>query len=324
MGISLKQHFKRRLKLQLFNATLLGTVLTANTSLAQSFEYPMKPVQVAENTWYIEAVLESFTPQNGGAIANVAFVVDGNRVLVIDSGPSKRFGEQLRQQIVNTTGQEPTDLLLTHHHPDHSLGNQAFADINIWALKETANQLKTEGNAFAESLYLMVGDWMRGTEILAPNKLIEAGLLFSDSDRFEVIALTGHTGADLLLLDRKSRVLFASDMIFFQRALATPHTPGLDVWLADIDYLRTLPFDRVIPGHGPVTSKAEALDQMEEYLRWLDQLLSESASQGLTMNELRGTEIPAEFSGIALTRYELTRTIAHLYPNYELKAFSKK
>ena len=73
-----------------------------------------------------------------------------------------------------------------------------------------------------------------------------------------------------------------------------------------------------------MTSKSEALDQMEAYLRWLDRLLSESALQGLTMNELRNAEIPAEFNSIALTRYELTRTIAHLYPNYELKAFSKK
>ena len=305
-------------------ASFLSSILGINAVYAQSFEYPMEPIQVAQNTWYIEAVRESFTPQNGGAIANIAFVRDDDRVLVIDSGPSKRFGQQLRQLIVATTGQEPTDLLLTHHHPDHSLGNQAFADINIWALKETATQLKAEGNAFAESLYLMVGDWMRGTEILAPNKVIEAGKMFSDSDRFEVIALKGHTGADLLLLDRESRVLFASDMIFFQRALATPHTPGLDVWLADINYLRTLPFDQVIPGHGPVTSKSEALDQMEAYLRWLDRLLSESALQGLTMNELRNAEIPAEFNSIALTRYELTRTIAHLYPNYELKAFSKK
>ena len=284
----------------------------------------MEPIRVAEDTWYLEAVRESFTPQNGGAIANIAFVRDDDRVLVIDSGPSKRFGEQLRRLIVNTTGQEPTDLLLTHHHPDHSLGNQAFADINIWALKETASQLKSEGNAFAESLYLMVGDWMRGTEVLAPNKIIEAGQMFSDSERFDVIALKGHTGADLLLLDKTSRVLFASDMVFFQRALATPHTPGLDVWLADIHYLRTLPFDQVIPGHGPISSKKDALDQMEHYLRWLDRLLSESAAQGLTMNELRDTEVPAEFSSIALTRYELTRTIAHLYPDYEITAFSKK
>lgn len=317
MGISLRQHFKRYL--------LLGALYALNTpASATPFVYPMEAVKVAEDTWYIEAVRESFTPENGGAIANVAFLRADDRVIVIDSGPSKRFGEQLRAKIVETTGQQPTDLLLSHHHPDHSLGNQAFADINIWAFKETDQQLKAEGNAFAETLYQMVGDWMRGTEVLPANRTLVPGSLFTDTDRLEVIGLSGHTGADLLLLDRKSRVLFASDMIFFQRALATPHTPGIDVWLKDIAYLRTLEFDTIIPGHGPVTSKQAALDQMEQYLTWLDNLLSEAAAQGLTMNELRNSDIPLEFNSIALTRYELTRTIAHLYPDYELRAFSKK
>lgn len=317
MGISLRQHFKRYL--------ITGALYALGSpASATPFVYQMEPVKVAEDTWYIEAVRESFTPENGGAIANVAFLRADDRIVVIDSGPSKRFGEQLRAKIVETTGQQPTDLLLTHHHPDHSLGNQAFADINIWALKETDQQLKAEGNAFAETLYLMVGDWMRGTEILPANRTLVPGLLFTDTDRLEVIGLSGHTGADLLLLDRKSRVLFASDMIFFQRALATPHTPGIDVWLKDIAYLRTLEFDTIVPGHGPVTSKQAALDQMEKYLTWLDSLLSEAAAQGLTMNELRNSDIPAEFNSIALSRYELTRTIAHLYPDYELQAFSKK
>ena len=317
MGIFLKQHFKRY---------SLTSILLCLSSLAaaQSFIYPMQPVKVAEGTWYIEAVRESFTPENGGAIANVAFLRVADRVIVIDSGPSKRFGEQLRAKIVETTGKQPTDLLLTHHHPDHSLGNQAFADINIWALKETDQQLKTEGNAFAESLYQMVGDWMRGTEVLPANMTLTPGPLFPDTDRLVIIGLTGHTGADLLLLDKQSRILFASDMVFFQRALATPHTPGIDVWLKDIAYLRTLEFDNIIPGHGPMTSKETALDQMEQYLIWLDTLLSQAAAQGLTMNELRNSQIPQEFDSIALSRYELTRTIAHLYPEYELRAFSKK
>lgn len=317
MGISLKPNFKRY---------WLPSILLCLSSVtaAQSFVYPMNPVSAAEGTWYIEAARESFNPENGGAIANVAFIRAADRVIVIDSGPSKRFGEQLRAKIVETTGQQPTDLLLTHHHPDHSLGNQAFADINIWALRETDQQLKAEGNAFAESLYQMVGDWMRGTEVLPANMTLTPGPLFPDTERFEIIGLTGHTGADLLLLDKQSRVLFASDMVFFQRALATPHTPGIDVWLNDIAYLRTLEFDNIIPGHGPMTSKETALDQMEQYLIWLDTLLSQAAAQGLTMNELRNSQIPQEFDSIALSWYELTRTIAHLYPEYELRAFSKK
>lgn len=315
--IFLKQRFK-----QVAVASTL--ICVANATQGQNFDYDLRPQQVSDSVWYIEAVRENFSPQNGGAIANVAFVEDGDHVVVIDSGPSKRFGEQFYKIITETTGKQPTDLLITHHHPDHALGNQAFAAANILSLPKTAQQLKSEGNAFAENLYQLVGDWMRGTEVLLPSNTLEAGPLYDDSDRLEIISLNGHTGSDLLLLDHESGILFASDLIFFQRALATPHTPGLDIWMSDIEYLRSLPFERIIPGHGPITGKNEALDQMAAYLKWLDQTLSQAASEGFTMNELRDTAIPEEFSQIALTRYELTRTIAHLYPEYELKAFSKK
>ncbi len=57
-----------------------------------------------------------------------------------------------------------------------------------------------------------------------------------------LLALTGHTGADLAILDQSTGVLFAGDLVFYQRALTTPNSPGLAVWLADIDTLQALPW----------------------------------------------------------------------------------
>ncbi len=34
-------------------------------------------------------------------------------------------------------------------------------------------------------------------------------------------------------------------------------------------------------------------------------------------NEVLATPIPERFAGISLTQYELTRTVSHLYPQYE-------
>ncbi len=35
------------------------------------------------------------------------------------------------------------------------------------------------------------------------------------------------------------------------------------------------------------------------------------------MNEVIQSPIPERFSGISLTRYELIRSVSHLYPKYE-------
>lgn len=87
---------------------------------------------------------------------------------MIDSGPSKRYGEALRQAIAATTDKPVLEVLLTHHHPDHVLGNQAFADVPVGALAGTGDLLRQQGEAMAENMYRLVGDWMRGTEVVLP------------------------------------------------------------------------------------------------------------------------------------------------------------
>jgi len=133
-------------------------------------------------------------------------------------------------------------VLLTHHHPDHVLGNQAFADVPIAALAGTTELLREQGDAMAENMYRLVGDWMRGTEVVLPNETLQPGTLEIGGHRLRLLALRGHTGADLAVLDENSGVLFASDILFYQRALTTPNSPGLDIWLADLDELQAQPW----------------------------------------------------------------------------------
>ncbi|WP_370693741.1 MBL fold metallo-hydrolase [Pseudomonas sp. FP818] len=87
-------------------------------------------------------------------------------MVVIDTGPSRRYGEALRQAIATVTDKPVIQVLLTHHHPDHVLGNQAFKDVPIAALAGTTTLLREQGDGMAENMYRMVGDWMRGTEVL--------------------------------------------------------------------------------------------------------------------------------------------------------------
>ncbi|MCU1717410.1 quinoprotein relay system zinc metallohydrolase 1 [Pseudomonas sp. 5P_3.1_Bac2] len=280
-------------------------------------QYQLQPRQIAPDVWLVEGSTDNFSQDNGGAIVNVGFIVTGQGVVVIDSGPSKHYGEALRQAIGRVTPQPIVKVLLTHHHPDHVLGNQAFSDVPIAALKSTTELLAEQGDGMAENMYRLVGDWMRGTEVLLPTEAIQAGELSIAGRPLQLLALRGHTGADLAILDKTSGVLFAGDILFYQRALTTPNTPGLDIWLADLDQLQSLPWQQLVPGHGPVAKDAKPFAQMRDYLSWLDQLLLNGAEQGAEMNELIRAPIPERFAAINLTRYELIRSVSHLYPRYE-------
>ncbi|PUA46440.1 quinoprotein relay system zinc metallohydrolase 1 [Pseudomonas protegens] len=280
-------------------------------------DYQLKPRQIAADTWLLEGSTDNFAKANGGNIVNTGFIVTDSGVVVIDSGPSKRYGEALRRAIAATTDKPVIQLLLTHHHPDHVLGNQAFGDVPIGALAGTADLLRQQGDAMAENLYRMVGDWMRGTEVVLPTQVLEPGVLEVGGHRLRLLSLSGHTGADLAILDENTGVLFAGDLVFYERALTTPNSPGLGVWLKDLDTLQALPWKLIVPGHGPVTTDARPFAQMRDYLGWLDGLMRDGAAQGDDMAEMIRRPIPERFAGISLTRYELIRSVSHLYPRYE-------
>ena len=208
-------------------------------------------------------------------------------------------------------------MLLTHHHPDHVLGNQAFTDVPIGALAGTAALLREQGDAMAENMYRLVGDWMRGTEVVLPTRVVEPGVRDVGGHRLRLLGLRGHTGSDLAILDETTGVLFAGDLLFYQRALTTPNSPGLDVWLHDLDTLQALPWKQLVAGHGPLASDAQPFVQMRDYLTWLDNLLRDGAARGDDMAEMIRSPIPERFAGLSLTRYELIRSVSHLYPRYE-------
>ncbi|MBD9456401.1 quinoprotein relay system zinc metallohydrolase 1 [Pseudomonas sp. PDM05] len=280
-------------------------------------DYALKPRQIAEGTWLLEGSTENFAKANGGNIVNVAFIVTEAGVVVIDTGPSRRYGEALRQAIASVTSKPVIQVLLTHHHPDHALGNQAFKDVPIGALANTTKLLHEQGDSMAENLYRMVGDWMRGTEVVLPGQVLEPGVRSFGNHDLRLLALTGHTGADLAILDQSTGVLFTGDLVFYQRALTTPNSPGLAAWLADITTLQGLPWTLVVPGHGPIATDAQPFEQMRDYLTWLDQLLRDGAANGSDMTEMIRSPIPERFAAISLSRYELIRSVSHLYPGYE-------
>jgi len=293
---------------------LLGVGLPA----LADFDYRLAPRQIAQGTWVLEGSTDNFQKANGGNVVNTAFIVTDAGVVVIDSGPSKRYGEAMRQAIAGVTDKPVIEVLLTHHHPDHVLGNQAFAEVSIAALAGTTELLRQQGDAMAENMYRLVGDWMRGTE-----EVVQPGRREVGGHRLRLLGLAGHTGADLAIFDETTGVLFAGDLVFYERALTTPNSPGLDVWQRDLDTLQALPWQQLVPGHGPVASDSRPFALMHDYLRWLDGLMREGAEQGADMVEMIRSPVPERFAAISLTRYELIRSVSHLYPRYEKQVMQR-
>ena len=79
-------------------------LLALGTGFAQALDYQLQPRQIADGVWLLEGSTDNFAADNGGNIVNVGFIETADGVVVIDTGPSRRYGEALRQSIEKTTG----------------------------------------------------------------------------------------------------------------------------------------------------------------------------------------------------------------------------
>lgn len=308
-----------------FLLPLLALFMPAPTTAAPP-EYALQARQIAADTYLVEGKTEDFSPANGGHIVNVAFIVTDDGVLLIDSGPSKRFGQALRALIAGITEQPVREIWLTHHHPDHAFGTQGLAPARLGALPATIDGLRADGEAFAANLYRMIGDWAAGTEVRLPDHPLPAGERQFGHHHLRLLALDGHTAGDLAVFDQTTGVLFAGDLLFHQRAPTTPHAdPGR--WLAALDVLQALPARVVVPGHGPAAegpTREAPFEQTRAWLRWLDQQLRRAAELGLTAAEVLAVPLPPELAALPLARQELTRSLAHLYRRLEEEALRRE
>lgn len=282
-------------------------------------EYAILPVPVADGVWMIRGADAPIEPANGGAIANIAIIATPVGTVLCDCGPSVRYAQALKAVAEKLTGKPVIRVYVTHLHPDHGLGAAAFDPGIVAALPGTIDALRAAGQGYADAMYRILNDWMRGTDVVLPGKPIAADAeLFGDRS-LKLLALSGHSGADLAILDEKTGLLVGGDLVFHQRAPSTP-TADLPRWRASLDRLRALPHAGLIPGHGPFDSGGTAsIAQTREWIDWLEGALTQAVTDGLDMVEAGELPIPDRFATMAAARYELQRSVSHFYPGMEAR-----
>jgi quinoprotein relay system zinc metallohydrolase 1 len=291
-------------------------------------DYGLQARALADGVYVVEGANADFSVANGCNIINTGFITTGAGVVVINTGTSKRYGEQLRALIARTTPEPVVQVIHLNLHPDYFLGNQAFADVPRLATPTTRAGIHREADAYETNLYRLCGDWMKGTDTAAvqPDRELNPAAIGGrwqvGSREFELREFKGHTDSDLVLIDRRSGIAFVGGLVFVQRIPTTPHAK-VTPWLASLRQLSQLQLGTIVPSHGPVQTNAAGVSagiaQTERYLQWLDRHFSSWAAQGWDMNEVLRAPVPDEFKTWAAFQTEYVRNVAHLYPVYERK-----
>ncbi|WP_081688681.1 quinoprotein relay system zinc metallohydrolase 2 [Inquilinus limosus] len=234
-------------------------------------EPPLPVAEVAPGVFVFRGVHEEATAANLGGIANLGFVIGGEAAAVIDTGGSAAEGRRLLASVWHRTTLPVRWVINTHFHPDHALGNAAFAGpfTTIVGHANLPRGLDARADTYLDGLRQALGDAAAGTAIVPPTHLVRDRLSLDLGGRtLELRAWPpAHTDADLTVLDTATGTLFAGDLVFLERVPAIDGS--LRGWLDAIAGLRReAGIRRVVPGHGPASTPwPDALDDEERYLR---------------------------------------------------------
>jgi cyclase len=205
-----------------------------------------------------------------GSGGNVAVLTTDEGTILVDDKFDTNVPEIL-EKVKSVTSQPVRYILNTHHHGDHSGGNTTL--------------IKTAEIVAHDNVY---PNMMKGKQPGPPRITFshEATVRLGGKEVKAIYFGRGHTNGDAVVLFPAHRVLHTGDLFVAGPPFVDYANGGSGVaWPDTIAQALKLDFDRVIPGHGPVSAKRD-LAQWNEGFGVIRQRVSEWKRQGKTKDEV--------------------------------------
>ncbi len=208
---------------------------------------------------------------DNGAVSNAGVIVGPDSLMAIDALGAPLHTKAFIAAARKTTGKSFSRLVNTHHHGDHTNGNQFFLPAEIVAHEFCRQAVITRGAAIKPGAKWEKREaWAEGAEdrIVAP-----PATTFSDKQTYRfgdtivelIFVGPAHTYGDVVAYLPQEKILFGGDVVFHY---VTPAVQNGHVtkWIETMDKLLAMDIKTVVPGHGPLGGKREMAETREYFV----------------------------------------------------------
>jgi glyoxylase-like metal-dependent hydrolase (beta-lactamase superfamily II) len=220
---------------------------------------PSGITEIADGVW---AIPDRRVP----LVPNVGVVVGDDAVLVVDSAMGPRNGALVLEAAREKAEGRRLLLTITHFHPEHGFGAQAFKDeATILYNREQLDELHEKGRAYVDRFRTFgpnVEAALQGVELVDPDEVYDGHTQTIDlGGRVAELRTFGraHTRGDQIVWLPDERILFTGDLVEERIFPIYPYFPpddadvDGDLWIEVLRKLEALEPRIVVPGHGSVS-----------------------------------------------------------------------
>jgi glyoxylase-like metal-dependent hydrolase (beta-lactamase superfamily II) len=251
-------------------AALVLAVLATYPIAAQTPPPPplIKPEGLRQLSAHVHVIPDNSVPM----VPNVGIIVGEQAVLVVDTGLGPPNGATVLNVAQKLGGSRMLYLVITHFHPEHDLGAQAFPARAV--LFRSSDQQKDIAEFGLETAKNFASRSAINTELLKGAEYRRANFTFDGDFELDLggvkarLSAMGpnHTRGDIAIWVEPDRILFAGDLAMkAQPAFASPYS-SLRQWLASLDRLGALKPVLIVPSHGPTGDETAFITGYRAYL----------------------------------------------------------
>jgi cyclase len=273
-----------------------------------------------------EGIYHAVGTGNLVVMSNAAIIETDRDVLVVDSHVSPGGAWALREELKTITPKPIRFVVNSHHHFDHSHGNQIYGpDVQIIGTefaremilagksqdsrarefyvggvpaqietlkKRIASAADPAEKAKLETQLAVQQNHLEGTNAVQPTPpnvtLTERLTLHHGGREIRILFMgRGHTAGDVIVHLPKERLIVTGDLLV--EGTAYSGDAYIPEWIETLEKVKALDFDTILPGHGGPLEGKTKIDHFQAYLRALWSEAKRMYDAGVPMEEAAKT-----------------------------------
>jgi glyoxylase-like metal-dependent hydrolase (beta-lactamase superfamily II) len=245
---------------------------------------------------------------------NSAAIDIGGKIYVIDTMFNWELAQEWRSLIEQYFNEPVSGVIITHHHADHTYGNQVFVDLPIISSLEQRkiNEL-WEKEIWPSFNQEDIEEWeengygVKNLQITHSNVCFENKLRLFGERTLNIIRADGHTLGSSYLWEPENKTLIAGDLIFNKQwPYGGDNTCDLITWQQVVESFIALNPRTIVSGHGPVATIKD-LEEINDFLLNSIDFIRNNLEKGLNFQEIHDNpDFPDYYSQDRAGRKEIT------------------